>query len=137
MSSSVRPISGILAVAYGLLLGAIALLAYTDNLPAYLGRIPHYDLIGHFFLYFMATYLGHRALRGRRIRLAQWPVPLFPLGFGLLTVVDEVAQTLSPVRTFSGLDLTMSLIGLLVGYGLAEQSRESGAIAPTNPPNLN
>ncbi|MDB9496464.1 hypothetical protein PN441_06295 [Spirulina major CS-329] len=123
-TSAVQPISWVLGLIYGLLLVMIAWLAYTDNLPDYLGRIPHYDLIGHFFLYFMATYLGHRMLRGRRITLWGWRIPLFPLVFGIITVVDECTQALSPVRTFSGLDLLMSLIGLAVGYGLAERARD-------------
>ncbi len=130
MKTAVQPISWVLGVIYGLLLVMIAMLAYTDNLPEYLGRIPHYDLIGHFFLYFVATYLGHRILRGRRISLWGWRIPLFPLGFGIITVVDEFTQALSPVRTFSGLDLTMSLIGLAVGYWLAEQAREPRKTPP-------
>lgn len=47
-------------------------LAYTNNLPGYIGLIPGFDKIGHVVLYFVATYLGHRALNCRHWRLGRW-----------------------------------------------------------------
>lgn len=99
----------------------IGWLAYTDNLPAYLGAIPHYDTIGHFVIYGIATYLGQRIFQRSAWRLGKFSIPLFPLGFGIVTVVEEGLQSLSPVRDFSALDMFMSLVGLGFGYWLARR----------------
>lgn len=110
-------------IALGLLYAATLIFigwsAYTDNLPAYLGAIPHYDTVGHFVIYGIATYLGQRIFQRSFLKFGWLQMPLFPLGFTLLTVVEEGLQSLSPVRTFSWLDMVMSLAGLSLGYYLA------------------
>ena len=98
-------------------------LAYTNNLPGYIGLIPGFDKIGHVVLYFVATYLGHRALNCRHWRLGRWLIPLFPLLFALFTLGEELVQGLSPNRTLDGLDLLFSGIGIVLGYWLAQRSR--------------
>ncbi|MEM8640887.1 MAG: hypothetical protein AAGG51_19025 [Cyanobacteria bacterium P01_G01_bin.54] len=112
-----------MGILYGATLVFIGWSAYTDRLPDYLGLIPHYDVIGHFFLYGMATFLGQVICQQWRLPLAGLKLPIFPFIFTLITLIDEGLQHLSPVRTFSLLDLTMSLLGIIVGYGLAQRLR--------------
>lgn len=106
-----------LALAYGLGFAGVLGMAYTGNLPPWFSGIPYADKWGHVILYAIATLLGHGALRGRG-RWGSWP--LFPLGFGLFTVAEEMAQGLSPNRTLDGLDLICSGVGIGVGYAIAE-----------------
>ncbi|MDJ0701757.1 MAG: hypothetical protein QNJ46_00615 [Leptolyngbyaceae cyanobacterium MO_188.B28] len=102
----------------------ILVLAYTGQLPTHrILVIPYADKIGHVVLYCIAAYMGHRVLRHRHIPFLGLAVPLFPLLFGLFTLVEEGAQGLAPNRTLDGIDLVASLIGVWLGYWLAEQHK--------------
>lgn len=114
-----------LAPFYGLLFCIILWSAYTGNLPAFLGKIPNYDIPGHIILYAMASYLGHRLSQWKMIRLFGRSLPLFPLGFTIWTIAEECLQSLSPNRTFSIVDLVCSLIGIILGWQLANRDRVS------------
>lgn len=107
------------AVYLGIFL-TILVLAYTGNLPPYLQQN---DKLGHLVLYGLATYLGHRILKYRRVRLFHLPLPLFPLLFSLFTVIEEGAQSLSPNRTLDAIDLLASFAGIGLGYWLAEREK--------------
>ena len=111
---------------YGGLLFTIGFFAYTGNLPAFLQYIPYYDTLGHFILYGIASYLGDRVLRGRKFPIMGYRIPLFAFVFGIITVVEEFIQSFSPNRTFSWIDMIASLLGLLVGYWLAQQGLKTG-----------
>ncbi|MDB9312219.1 VanZ family protein [Spirulina sp. CS-785/01] len=111
----------LIALLYAATLIFIGFSAYQQTLPEYLNRIPHYDVIGHVVLYLIATYLGHRVLRQRKIPCFGYRLPLFPVIFALITVVDEFLQSFSPSRTYSWIDLTASFLGLAVGYWLVER----------------
>jgi len=112
---------GLAFVYLAMFLGILAL-AYTNRLPVALGRIPYYDKIGHVVLYALATYLGHRGLGRRCIRLGRVQLPLFPLLFALFTLAEELVQHLSPHRTLDGGDAVASLAGIGLGWGLARRS---------------
>lgn len=106
---------------YALILFIIIYSAYTKNLPSYLGRIPHYDTMGHFVLYGLATYLGHRVFQKRKIPFWKYSLPLFPTLFTVFTLVEECLQSLSPNRTLSLLDLVASFIGIGFAYWVVEK----------------
>jgi polysaccharide biosynthesis protein VpsQ len=111
---------GLLSLVYLALFLTILLLAYTDRLPAYLGQIPYYDKVGHVGLYAVAAYLGHRVLGYRG-----WgQLPLFPSLFGIFTLAEELIQGLSPHRTLDATDLIASFAGLILGWQIAERSRD-------------
>lgn len=110
----------ILVVVYLLIFATIGILAYRHGLPAFLTTN---DKAGHVGLYGLATFLGHRALNRRHIKLGSWQMPLFPAVFSVLTTVDEFCQLLSPNRSFDLLDLAASFFGIVVAYGLAEIGR--------------
>ena len=102
-------------------------LAYTGKLPTQLLLgVPYADKIGHVVLYCIAAYVGHRVLKHRRTTVLGCPVPLFPMLFGLFTVVEEGIQGFAPNRTLDGVDLVASLIGVLIGYWLAEREEIRG-----------
>ncbi|MBP0021048.1 MAG: VanZ family protein [Cyanobacteria bacterium SBLK] len=111
---------------YGALLFTIGFLAYTGNLPAFLHYIPYHDTLGHFILYGIASYLGDRVLRGRKFPVMGYRIPLFAFVFGVITIVEEYIQSFSPHRTFSWVDMIASLLGLLVGYWLAQRELKTG-----------
>jgi VanZ family protein len=112
-----------IALLYATLFLIILIRAYSGTLPPQLAQIPFYDKIGHVVLYGLAVYLGHRVLKRRRTRLLTLTLPLFPLIFGVFTVIEETAQSLSPNRTLDATDLIASFIGIGIGYWLAEKGR--------------
>ena len=78
---------------------AIILFADLGMLPVReLSKIPHYDTIGHFFLYGIASYLSHRALAKRAIGIIGYPLPLGPTIFSIFTVLEELLQHHSDMR---------------------------------------
>jgi VanZ family protein len=92
-------------------------LAYQGQLPGYLTAN---DKAAHVILYGIATFVGHRVLN---FRLIYRRIPLFPLLFGIFTVAEEFAQSLSPNRTFDFGDLIASFAGIAIGWWLCERSR--------------
>lgn len=122
-----------LGLLYGLLFGLILWLAYTRNLPSFLGAIPNYDIPGHIILYAIASYLGHRGSSWKTIRAFGRSLPLFPVGFTAWTVGEECLQSLSPNRTFSASDLIASLVGIALGWWLANRDRPTPDRQPPPP----
>lgn len=86
----------------------------------FIRKIPYYDVYGHFILYGIASFLSHLALGGRKIVIYRFFLPLGPFLFAIVTVAEEIMQTHFPTRTFSLLDLSSSLIGIIIFYYLAE-----------------
>jgi polysaccharide biosynthesis protein VpsQ len=100
------------SILYTVIFGVILVLAYLGRLPGFFANI---DKPGHLILYGIFTFLGHRCLYQRRLGR----LPLFPTLFGLFTLTEELVQSLSPHRTFDLWDLVCSLVGIGLGYGLA------------------
>jgi len=111
-----------LAILFTIIFIAILIGAYTGNLPP---ALTQNDKPAHLILYAIATFLGHRAFNRRRMRLLNFSLALFPTLFTLFTVVEEALQSLSPNRRLDALDLLMSLVGVAIGYGLAEWGKKS------------
>ena len=117
----------LLATGYGSLFLLIFWGEYTNNLPLdLLGTIPYYDKIGHVVLYAISSYLGHRVLNYRHFKGMRW-LPIFPLLFGLVMTAEEIVQGLSPYRTLDSLDLVCSTAGVILGYALAQQTRQQSS----------
>lgn len=106
---------------YVVFLLTIIILAYLGVFPVKLPMIPFYDTFGHFILLGSTSYLGHKALGEKMIKM--WPcplsVPLVPIAISIFAAVDESLQALSPLRTSSWLDMMANLVGIWVFYGLA------------------
>lgn len=106
---------------YLALLLAIVIVADLGKLPIdLLSKIPHYDTIGHFLLYGIASFLSHRATNRRAIAIFRVPIPLGPFLFASVTIAEELLQQILPNRTFSLLDLGASLLGIILFFGLGE-----------------
>jgi hypothetical protein len=103
----------------------ILVLAYTSNLPAFVGRVPYFDKLGHGVLYALAVYFGHRALVYRTINGRRW-LPGFPILFFVFTLTEELVQHWSPNRTLDRVDLIASSIGIVMGWWLAEWQKRCG-----------
>jgi polysaccharide biosynthesis protein VpsQ len=112
---------GLLTVLYAGIFLAILILAYTNRLPSILTAN---DKLAHVVLYCIATYLGHRILKRRRIQILTLTIPLFPLLFGIFTAIEEACQSLSPYRTLDAMDLLASFAGIVLGYWLVERHRD-------------
>jgi VanZ family protein len=103
-----------LGLVYGAVFCLILVLAYRGELPPILTQN---DKVAHVGLYGIATFVGHQALAGRSFfgRL-----PLFPTLFGIFTLVEEIAQSQSPNRTFDLGDLVASFAGIAIGWAIAQ-----------------
>jgi VanZ family protein len=101
------------AFLFAALLLAIIAAANTDSIPSFLRdmyRFPGGDLLGHFALYGIFALLLFRAYPNSR-RLA--------LALLLFIAAEEASQILFAARTPSLLDFAFSLLGVLLGWGLA------------------
>ena len=126
-SSSSRRRIVLLSSGYALFFLVTLHAAYTNRLPLdWLAQLPYYDKLGHFVLYFIPTYLGHRLFKQKHIRLLSFSLPLFPILFTLFTLTEELIQGFSPYRTLDPIDLICSLIGITCGYLLAQ--KQSAAV---------
>lgn len=94
----------------------IAVNAYRNGLPAELSVIPYYDTMAHFLLIGWLGFLAHKAVNEHSLTVKNFSIALGPLVIAFLSIMDESCQTLSPNRTFSLLDLSMNLSGILFFY---------------------
>ncbi|GAP98111.1 hypothetical protein [Leptolyngbya sp. NIES-2104] len=108
------------AIAFSAIFVTILFFAYQGKLPTILTEN---DKLAHVILYGIATFLGHKAMNHRQIRIFNIPVPVFPGLFTLFTFGEELAQGLSPNRSLDAIDLIASSAGIAIGYGLAERSK--------------
>ncbi len=100
--------------------------AYHNHLPLkWLSQFPNYDKFGHVVLYCIPTYLGHRICRqkhiSKKLRDYTLRLPVFPMGFALFTLTEELLQGFSPYRTLDAGDLVCSFVGITTGYWLAQR----------------
>ena len=97
----------------------LIVLADADLLPDFINAIydfPNGDKVGHFVLYGLLNFFITRAfLSALPTRRGGW----VPLSVGLILAVfvalEEFSQKYFASRTFSLLDLTASLLGIIVG----------------------
>jgi polysaccharide biosynthesis protein VpsQ len=113
-------------IVYVIILGVISALAYTKRLHvvAILGR-SHADKLIHFVLLGGASFLARKASGDARMKL--WNLPLGPFVVGVAASMDEFAQALSPVRTFSIADLFANISGVVVFGWLAGRTKEDSS----------
>ncbi|WP_413165025.1 hypothetical protein ACL6C3_02375 [Capilliphycus salinus ALCB114379] len=111
----------VITILYLMLIFSIMLVADLGKLPkVQLEKIPYYDIIGHFFLYGIASFVCHRATNRRMMVVFKYPIPFGPFLFTLVTIAEEMLQQILPHRTFSLLDLGASLLGIVLFYKLGE-----------------
>ena len=101
----------------------LIVLADADLLPDFINAIydfPNGDKVGHFVLYGLLNFFITRAflssLPTRRGGLATLSVGLI---LALFVALEELSQMFFSARTFSLLDLTASLLGIIVGGWVA------------------
>ncbi|MGD1867039.1 MAG: hypothetical protein ACFB0D_21000 [Phormidesmis sp.] len=110
----------VLSAGYGLFFLVMLVLAYYGRLPiGGITRFHNADKVGHLILYFIPSYLGHVLCRHKHFSI--WHLPIFPSLFALFTIAEELSQGLSANRTLDGLDMVCSLVGIGVGYWLAQR----------------
>jgi len=113
-----------LSASYGLFFLGLLIFAYYGQLPiGWIARFHNADKLGHLILYFIPGYLGHQLCRYRHF--SKLHLPVFPVLFALFTIAEELAQGLSANRTLDWLDMVCSLVGIGVGYWLAQRQRQT------------
>ena len=122
-----------LAIAYAAFFCITLWAAYNNRLPlAWLSQFPHYDKVGHVVLYAIPTYLGHRVFNCKHVHFLAQRLALFPVLFTLFTLTEELVQGFSPYRTLDMGDMLCSLLGIGLGYWLAQRYGGQFAQPPSN-----
>ena len=107
----------VIGLLYFFLIILIISVANLGKLPTeQLSKIPHYDIIGHFVLYGIASFLIHRAFKRKIVTIFNYPISLGIFLFSIFTIVEELLQQLIPNRTFSFVDLGAGFLGIFIFY---------------------
>ena|SRR5688572_25175531 len=88
-------------------------LAYLNLIPTKIDEIPHYDTIGHFTLYGIWGYLFALVLIRPAISILKLKLPIGILTVSLIAIAEECLQSLSVNRSFSILDITWGMLGIV------------------------
>ena len=101
----------------------LIVLADADLLPDFINAIydfPNGDKVGHFVLYGLLNFFITRAfLSSLPTRRGSWVTLSVGLILALFVALEELSQMFFSARTFSLLDLTASLLGIIVGGWVA------------------
>ena len=101
----------------------LIVLADADLLPDFIKAIydfPNGDKVGHFILYGLLNFFITRAfLSSLPTRRGGWVTLSVGLILALFVALEEFSQMFFSARTFSLLDLTASLLGIIVGGWVA------------------
>ncbi len=101
----------------------LIVLADADLLPDFINAIydfPNGDKVGHFVLYGLLNFFITRAfLSSLPTRRGGWVTLSVGLILALFVALEEFSQMFFSARTFSLLDLTASLLGIIVGGWVA------------------
>lgn len=101
----------------------LIVLADADLLPDFINAIydfPNGDKVGHFVLYGLLDFFITRAfLSSLPTRRGGWVTLSVGLILALFVALEELSQMFFSARTFSLLDLTASLLGIIVGGWVA------------------
>ena len=110
----------IACVLYFLIIFSIMLTADTGKLVNFPLAHPPYDKLGHFVLYGIASFLCHRAIGKKMMRLFNYSIPFGPAIFTVFTAAEEMLQAILPHRTASIEDFLFSFAGIAVFYWIGE-----------------
>jgi VanZ family protein len=108
---------------YTSLIVAIFLLAYKGLIPVEIGLFPYYDSIGHFVLYGTWGYLAGRAFNKNINYCIKIPKGL--LAILVVSILEELAQSFSGLRTFSLIDLFSGVFGICLSYAIIKKQKTS------------
>ena len=101
----------------------LIVLADADLLPDFIKAIydfPNWDKVGHFVLYGLLNFFITRAfLSSLPTRRGGWVTLSVGLILALFVALEEFSQKYFASRTFSLLDLTASLLGIIIGGWVA------------------
>lgn len=101
----------------------LIVLADADLLPDFINAIydfPNGDKVGHFVLYGLLNFFITRTfLSALPTRRGGWVTLSVGLILALFVALEELSQMFFSARTFSLLDLTASLLGIIVGGWVA------------------
>lgn len=108
-------------------LSALIFIVYSANhgsLPAIISlheRLPFGDTLGHFILAGTLSFLAVIALQAKAVHFANLCLPLGSVIVLPIVVIEEMSQMLIPNRSFSLLDMSANICGVLFFGWLAMQ----------------
>ncbi len=97
----------------------ISQIAYMGLLPLHLMQWPMADKVMHFLLFGAVVFWLNLWLKGRTVQLGVWAIPVAILVPLTIALVEEGAQSFSPIRSVDIFDLASDLAGMLFFWGLS------------------
>lgn len=101
-------------ILYTLFIVSVSILAYLNIIPTKEITIPYYDLVGHSILYGIWGYLFAIVFHKPVIPSKKFILPWGIIFVSIITIIEELMQSLSSVRTSSLTDLACSMLGIAV-----------------------
>lgn len=128
----VRRIAALLMLPFTAIFFLLVFQADRGALPRWLAAIqafPGGDKLGHFLIAGLLSLTLNLALSGRVLRLGRFSVYLGNLLVFLFMAAEEFTQLYFPARTFSWLDLSSDLLGILLAGFLVGQLVRGASVA--------
>lgn len=110
----------------------ITQIAYLGFLPLYLLRWPMSDKVLHFLLFGAVVFWLNLWLNGRAVQAGQWAVPLALVVPLSVAILEEGAQSFSPLRTADVTDLVSDVAGMLFFLALSTRFIRKTRTPPIN-----
>jgi VanZ family protein len=91
--------------------------ADTSRIPSWMYSIYHFpngDKVGHFILYGIMAFLMNISFPNWKYRVGSVTLPGGGLLFAFFSILEEISQSFFASRSSSLLDVTFSLLGILV-----------------------
>lgn len=109
------------AIGFVVFLAITIILTDYRHLPSLITKLysfPYGDLISHFVLFGMQSFLICMAFPDPRTHLIKTDVPILTLILVVFIIVEAASQYFISLRIFSWLDLAASLAGWGLGWGI-------------------
>lgn len=119
----------ILAILFTLFIVAVIILADQHALPPFIRALydfPNGDKAGHFILFGLLNFFLTSAFLSRLTPDRKWVALLVGLTLALAVTAEEFSQQYFASRTFDLVDLSASLLGLLLGGWAALYIKRAG-----------
>lgn len=123
-----------IALAFTLFILGVIYLANTQaNIFAFVNMIPLGDKWGHFILIGTLSFLVNLAVWQNGRAQGRWGIVKVSAIVTLFVALEEISQIWLPNRTFSLLDLTFDLLGIITFGAIAHYLTRHGRLAQQKP----
>ncbi|KAF3885836.1 MULTISPECIES: VanZ family protein [Nostocales] len=107
---------------YLILLSLLSLAVYIKIIPSSVTKITPVDLIGHFILIGLVSYIAHLSTRKSKLRFLQMSLPIAPIIILFFCSTDEIIEKFIWHSGIDKKDIIADFCGILFFTWLAERT---------------